>query len=63
MDRSFFNKAVDFAQNHHVIICHDAAFSEIVYDGYQAPSFLEAEGALDVGVEFHTLSKTFCMTG
>jgi LL-diaminopimelate aminotransferase len=63
VDKSFFDKAVAFAKNHRVIICHDAAYSEIVYDGYKAPSFLEADGARDIGVEFHTLSKTFCMTG
>jgi LL-diaminopimelate aminotransferase len=63
VDKSFFDQAVAFAKKHHVIVCHDAAYSEIVYDGYTAPSFLQADGARDVGVEFHTLSKTFCMTG
>lgn len=62
-DRSLFERAVEFAEKHHIIIGHDAAYSEVVFDGYKAPSFLQAMGARNVGVEFHTLSKTFCMTG
>jgi LL-diaminopimelate aminotransferase len=61
--KEFFKKVVDFAKEHHVIVCHDAAYSEIYYDGKRPCSFLEAEGAMDVGVEFHSLSKTFNMTG
>ena len=63
VERDFFNKAVDFAKAYEIIICHDAAYSEITFDGYQAPSLLEAKYAKDLGVEFHSLSKTFCMTG
>ncbi len=61
--KEFFRRVVSFAQEHKVIICHDAAYSEIYYDGRRPASFLEAEGAKDVGVEFHSLSKTFNMTG
>lgn len=59
----FFEEVVDFAAKHKIIVCHDAAYSEIYYDGYKSPSFLEAEGAKEVGIEFHSLSKTFNMTG
>lgn len=62
-DVTFFQRVVDFAKAHHVIVCHDAAYSEIFYDGQRPPSFLEADGAMDVGIEFHSLSKTFNMTG
>ena len=61
--KEFFKKVVDFAKEHHIIVCHDAAYSEIYYDGKRPCSFLEVEGAMDVGVEFHSLSKTFNMTG
>ncbi|WAI01322.1 LL-diaminopimelate aminotransferase [Methanogenium organophilum] len=60
---SFFEEAVEFAQEHDVIIVHDNAYSEIAFDGYRAPSFLEVRGAMDVGVEMHSLSKTYNMTG
>ena len=61
--KEFFKRVVDFAQEHRVIVCHDAAYSEIYYDGRRPASFLEADGAKEVGVEFHSLSKTFNMTG
>ncbi|MEX0829970.1 MAG: LL-diaminopimelate aminotransferase [Nitrospirales bacterium] len=61
--KDFFKKVVDFAKEHQIIVCHDAAYSEIYYDGKRPASFLEVEGATDVGVEFHSLSKTFNMTG
>lgn len=61
--KEFFRDAVAFARKHRILIAHDAAYSEIAYDGYQAPSILEVEGAKDVAVEFHSLSKTFNMTG
>ncbi len=63
MSKNYFTRVVAFAQEHHVIVCHDAAYSEIYYDGKRPASFLEAEGATDVGIEFHSLSKTFNMTG
>jgi LL-diaminopimelate aminotransferase len=62
-ERSFFEEVVAFARRYEIIICHDAAYSEIAFDGYQPLSFLEAEGAKEVGIEFHSLSKTFNMTG
>ncbi len=63
MTRDYFKRAIEFAREHQIIICHDAAYSEIYYDGKRPASFLEAEGAKDVGVEFHSLSKTYNMTG
>lgn len=60
---SFFHEVVRFARKHNLIVCHDAAYSEVTFDGYRAPSFLETEGALEVGIEFHSLSKTYNMTG
>ncbi len=59
----FFPKVVEFAKEHDIIICHDAAYSEMTYDNYRAPSFLETPGAMDVGIEFHSLSKSYNMTG
>jgi len=62
-DAAFFEKVVAFAKHHDIIVAHDAAYSEMGYDGYRPISFLEVAGARDVGVEFHSLSKTFNMTG
>lgn len=62
-DKDFFKKTVDFAHRHNIIVCHDAAYTEIAFDGYRPMSFLEVDGARDVGIEFHSLSKTFNMTG
>jgi LL-diaminopimelate aminotransferase len=62
-DRSFFEKAVKLAHQHQIVICHDAAYTEISFDGYQPPSILEISGAKDVAIEFHSLSKTYNMTG
>ena len=59
----FFKSAVEFASQYGIIVCHDGAYSEIAFDGYRPPSFLQAEGAKEVGVEFHSLSKTYNMTG
>ena len=61
--KDFFKRVVDFAGEHQIIVCHDAAYSEIYYDGKRPTSFLEVEGAMDLGIEFHSLSKTFNMTG
>src|SRR5712692_2679713 len=63
MSKDYFRRVVDFAQENQVIVCHDAAYSEIFYDGKPPPSFMEVDGAKEVGVEFHSLSKTFNMTG
>jgi len=59
----FFKEVVAFAKKHQIIVCHDNAYSEIFFDGKKQPSFLEAPGAKEVGCEFHSLSKTFNMTG
>jgi len=61
--REFFQGAVEFALKNEIIICHDAAYSEIYFDGEKPISFLEIDGAREVGVEFHSLSKTYNMTG
>lgn len=61
--KEFFKEAVAFAHKHGLIIAQDAAYSEMGFDGYKAPSILEIEGARDVAIEFHSLSKTFNMTG
>jgi len=60
---AFFKDAVRFAEKHRIIVCHDAAYSEVSFDGYRPQSFLKAEGAREVGIEFHSFSKTFNMTG
>ncbi len=59
----FFNRVVEFAKKHNIAVCHDGPYTEVAFDGYQPVSFLQAEGARDVGVEFHSLSKSFNMTG
>lgn len=63
VDKKFLKKAVDFAKDNNIILCYDNAYSEITYDGYRAPSILEVDGAVDCAIEFHSLSKTFNMTG
>lgn len=63
VDKKCLKEAVEFAKNNNIILCYDNAYSEITYDGYKAPSILEIDGALDVAIEFHSLSKTFNMTG
>lgn len=60
---AFFKEVVAFAKKHEIIVCHDNAYSEVFYDGKVQPSFLQVPGAKDVGCEFHSLSKTFNMTG
>jgi LL-diaminopimelate aminotransferase len=62
-DVDFFERAVHFARRHDLVLCHDLAYSEVAYDGYRPPSILQVPGAKDVAVEFHSLSKTFNMTG
>jgi LL-diaminopimelate aminotransferase len=63
VDKKFLRQAVDFAKDNNIILCYDNAYSEVTYDGYRAPSILGVEGAVDVAIEFHSLSKTFNMTG
>ncbi len=62
-EESFFKRVVEFAHRHRIILCHDAAYTEIGYDGYRPMSLLQVDGAKEVGIEFHSLSKTFNMTG
>jgi LL-diaminopimelate aminotransferase len=61
--KEFFEKAVAFAHKHQILIAHDAAYSEMVYDGQKSPSIMEVHGAKDVAVELFSLSKTYSMTG
>jgi len=62
-ERKFFEGALDFCRRHSIMIAHDAAYTEVAFDGYKPSSFLQAKGAKELGVEFHSLSKTFNMTG
>jgi alanine-synthesizing transaminase len=59
----FFQKVVDFAKENDILVIHDFAYADLVFDGYQAPSLLQARGAKDVGVEFFSLSKSYSMAG
>ena len=63
VDKKFLKEAVDFAKDNKLMLCYDNAYSEVTYDGYRAPSILEVDGGVDVAIEFHSLSKTFNMTG
>lgn len=63
VDKAFLKEAVDFARDNGIILCYDNAYSEISFDGYRAPSILEVDGAMDCAIEFHSLSKTFNVTG
>ncbi len=62
-DMSFFEKVIAVAKKHNIIVIHDAAYADVVFDGYRMPSFLETPGAKDVGIEIYSLSKTYNMTG
>jgi LL-diaminopimelate aminotransferase len=59
----FFERVVEFAREHEILVVHDNAYSEIVFDGYEAPSFLQTPGAKDVGIEVFSMSKGYNMTG
>ena len=63
VDVEFFQKIVDFAKENKLFIIHDLAYADLVFDGYQAPSFLQVSGAKEVGVEFFSLSKSYSMPG
>ena len=63
VDLEFFKKVVAFAKEHHVIVLHDLAYADIVFDGYRAPSLLQVPEAKEIGVEFYTLSKSYNMPG
>jgi len=62
-NKDFFEKVVKFAKKYDILVCHDFAYSEMTFDDYKAISFLEVGGAKDVGIEFHSLSKIYNMTG
>ena len=62
-DIEYFERVVDFAKAYDIAVCHDGPYTEVAYDGYVPPSFLQAKGAMDVSVEFHSLSKSYNMTG
>ncbi len=62
-EREFLERAVDFCRRHGIVLCHDAPYSEIAFGGYRPLSLFEVEGAKEVGLEFHSLSKTYNMTG
>jgi len=59
----FFTQVVAFAKQNNILVCHDGPYSEVAFDGYQPVSFMQADGAKDIGVEFHSLSKSYNMTG
>lgn len=60
---SFFEEVVDFARKNRIVVCHDAAYSELAFDGYRPVSFLQVPGAKEVGIEFHSVSKTYNLAG
>ncbi len=62
-DLDFFERVVAFARKHDLVVCHDAPYTEVAFDGYRPVSFLQARRAREVGVEFHSLSKSYNMTG
>lgn len=63
VDLGFFEEIVAFAKEHNMMVVHDLAYADLVFDGYKAPSFLQAKGAKDIGVEFFSLSKSYSMPG
>jgi alanine-synthesizing transaminase len=63
VDLDFFQKIVDFAKEHRMMVIHDFAYADLVFDGYQAPSILQAKGAKEVAVEFFSMSKSYSMAG
>ena len=62
-DLEFFRMVVDFAREYDIVVIHDLAYSELAYDGYRPPSFLQAPGAKEVGVELHSVSKSYNLAG
>jgi alanine-synthesizing transaminase len=63
VDRSFFEKVIQFAQENQILVVHDLAYADLVFDGYKAPSILQIPGAKELAVEFYTLSKSYSMPG
>jgi LL-diaminopimelate aminotransferase len=59
----FFEELVAYCQHYDILLCHDHAYAEMAYDGYKPPSVLQVQGAKDVAIEFHSLSKSYNMTG
>lgn len=62
-DLNFFQTMLDFCREYHIVPVHDASYTELAFDGYRPPSFLQLPGAKEIGIEFHSLSKTYNMTG
>jgi alanine-synthesizing transaminase len=63
VDLDFFKKVVAFARENHLLVIHDFAYADLVFDGYKAPSFLQVPGAKEIGVELFSLSKSYSMAG
>ena len=63
VELAFFEEVIEFARSENIMVVHDLAYSEICFDGYKAPSFLQARGAKEVGIEFYSMSKTYNMAG
>jgi alanine-synthesizing transaminase len=63
VDVHFFQKIVDYAKEHNIMVIHDFAYADLVFDGYKAPSMMQVKGAKDVGVEFFSMSKSYSMAG
>jgi alanine-synthesizing transaminase len=63
VEKDFFERIVEFCREHEMVVIHDFAYADLVFDGYEPPSFLQAPGAKDIGVEFYSLTKTFSMAG
>jgi alanine-synthesizing transaminase len=63
VDIDFFRKVVDFAKENNILVIHDLAYADLVFDGYKAPSLLQVPGAKDIGVEFFSMSKSYSMPG
>jgi len=63
VDREFFEKIVEFCTDHEIMVIHDFAYADLVFDGYKPPSFLQVRGAKEIGVEFYSLTKSFSMPG
>jgi LL-diaminopimelate aminotransferase len=62
-DLNFFERVVHFGKKYDIAVCHDAAYTEVAFDGYRPPSFLQSPGAREIGVEFHSFSKSYNMCG
>ena len=63
VDLDFFQKVVDYAKEHNILVIHDFAYADLTFDGYEAPSIMQAKGAKDVAVEFFSMSKSYSMAG